>query len=262
MKILKKAILCAVISFGTVFALSAYTVDQIVEPSVLEELKASGFVQNRFYKNGDPSLKLVPKTPLGEQTTVLWPKEAEAPVFIMENLYLLKKSELGDGNVSKMDTDYVSKIIRSVSKMEGMQYYSYSDKKVKTLYKECYCIAGPDDRTRVPDDTEGSAEGKVMYCMQNDCSFGKTNYRLEYHQQEKETSAAFINVSPVYIGFVKAVNTDNLRISLSITDCGDSFVVYMLVQARFPALSIIENKMNDSFRGRLEAIYMWFIAQF
>jgi hypothetical protein len=85
---------------------------------------------------------------------------------------------------------------------------------------------------------------------------------LEYHQQSNETSAGFINVSPVYIGFIKAVDTNNLRISLVVNDCGDSFVVYMLVQARFPALSIIENKMNDSFRGRLEAIYKWFVAQF
>ena len=252
---------------GIVFALSmsslsAFTVEEIVNPDVIEELKAQGVVQHRFYKSGDSSIVLAPKTPLGEETAAFWPEDAEKPVFIMENLYLLKKAELGDGDVSKMDTDLVSRIIRSVSKMEGMQYYSYSDKKVKTLYKECYCIAGPNDRTRVPDDTEGSAEGKVMYCMQNDCSFGKTNYRLEYHQQSKETSAGFINVSPVYIGFIKAVDTNNLRISLVVNDCGDSFVVYMLVQARFSALSIIENKMNDSFRGRLEAIYKWFVAQF
>lgn len=261
MKRLLKLFTCMICALS-MYSLSAFTVEEIVNPEVLEQLKAQGVVQNQFYKKGDSTIKLAPKTPLAEQAAAFWPENEEKPVFIMENLYLLKKSELGDGDVSKMDIDFVSKIIRSVSKMEGMEYYSYSDKKTKVLYKECYCIAGPNDRTRVPDDTEGSAEGKVMYCMQNDCSFGKTNYQLNYHQSAKETSAGFINVSPVYIGFVKAVDTNNLRISLVITDCGDSFVVYMLVQAKFPALSIIENKMNDSFRGRLEAIYKWFVAQF
>lgn len=261
MKKLLKLFTCMVCAL-CMSSLSAFTVEEIVSPEVIEELKEQGVVQHQYYKRGDSTIKLAPKTPLAEQAAAFWPEDEERPVFIMENLYLLKKAELGDGNVSKMDIDFVSKIIRSVSKMEGMEYYSYSDKKTKVLYKECYCIAGPNDRTRVPDDTEGSAEGKVMYCMQNDCSFGKTNYQLNYHQSSKETSAGFINVSPVYIGFVKAVDTNNLRISLVITDCGDSFVVYMLVQAKFPALSIIENKMNDSFRGRLEAIYKWFVAQF
>ena len=53
--------------------------------------------------------------------------------------------------------------------------------KLETLYKEAYTIKGPKDRTKVADDTAGSADGKVLYCMQNDNSFGKTNYRMEIH---------------------------------------------------------------------------------
>ena len=142
-----------------------------------------------------------------------------------------------------------------------MQYYS-SDKKIETLYKEAYCIAGPKDRTKVPDDTAGSADGKIMYSMQDDNSFGKTNYRLEYHQTAQEVSAGFSNTTGLYVGPIKGINDDNLRISMVIIDCGQDFMVYMLVQAKFPALKILENSMNESFSSRLNAIYNWFIKQF
>ena len=191
-----------------------------------------------------------------------WPTVKGSPIYIAEELYLLDKQSLGDGDTNKTTIDFASKVIRSVSKMEGMKYYSHTDKKTEVLYKDCYCIKGPKDRTRIADDINGSAEGKVMYCLQNDNSFGKTNYRLEYHQTKDETSACFINTTPIYLGVVKGIDTDDMRINVVIIDCGNNMLVYMLVQAKMPAISLFERTMNDSFGSRLDAIYKWFVLQF
>ncbi|MBR7080184.1 MAG: hypothetical protein IKI40_06655 [Treponema sp.] len=257
---LTKTLLVAAVAILTSLSAFAYDGSKLVDSATYAELKAKGNIQKYYYKQKNVKLGLVPDTELSKKAASFWNK-AEEPSFVVENLYLMPKSKLGSGDPSKMTIEYASKVIRSVSKMKGMQYYS-SDKKIETLYKEAYCIAGPKDRTKVPDDTAGSADGKIMYSMQDDNSFGKTNYRLEYHQTAQEVSAGFSNTTGLYVGPIKGINDDNLRISMVIIDCGQDFMVYMLVQAKFPALKILENSMNESFSSRLNAIYNWFIKQF
>lgn len=255
-----RKIACALIAgicFSTVSF--AYNAGDLVDAQTLSALRKDGVVSKSYYKAGKVTLKYVPKTALAKKAGAFW-TNSEDPAFIVENLYLMPKSKLGDS--SRTNIDYASKVIRSVSKMEGMEYYSHSDKKTKVLYKSAYCIKGPEDRTRVTDSTAGSADGKVLYCMQDDASFGKTNYRLEYHQNESEVSAGFTNCTPVYMGPIKAIENGNLKISMVIIDCGDEMMVYLLTQAKFPAMKILEDTMNDSFSSRLDAVYKWFIRQF
>lgn len=243
----------------SVFAASAYDAASLVDSATYAKLKKEGQIQISYYKKSNVKLTLTPNTPLAKAATKNW-TNSEAPVFIVENLYLMPKKKLGSGDPSKTTINYASKVIRSVSKMQGMKYYS--DGKLETLYKEAYCIKGPKDRTKVADDTAGSADGKVLYCMQNDNSFGKTNYQLEYHQTATEVSSCFTNTTPLYVGPIKGINNGNLKINLVIIDCGEDMMVYMLVQAKFPALAILENSMNSSFTSRLDAIYKWFVSQF
>ncbi|MFA6937731.1 MAG: DUF6675 family protein [Treponema sp.] len=242
--------------------LYSYSPEKILDQEKYSNLIEKGKLERTFYNKKNVSLILYPATQLAYKAVKSWPAEKDEPIYVAEELFMLNKKDLGTGDVSKVTINEASKIIRSVSKMEGMEYYSHSDKKTEVLYKDCYCIKGPNDRTRVPDDLYGSADGKIMYCFQNDNSFGKINYRLEYHQTDNEVSATFINTTPIYMGFVKAIDSDNLRINVVITDCEDKMLVYMLVQADLPALAIFENTMNESFGSRLDAIYKWFVQQF
>lgn len=245
-------ICCTTVSF-------AHKAEDLVDAQTLSVLRQDGMVSKKYYKAGKVNLRYVPKTALSKKAGSFW-TSSEDPAFIVENLYLMPKDKLGDS--SRTNIDYASKVIRSVSKMEGMEYYSHSDRKMKVLYKSAYCIKGPDDRTKVPDNTAGSADGKVLYCMQDDASFGKTNYRLEYFQNESEVSAGFTNCTPVYLGPIKAIENGKLKISMVIIDCGNEMMVYLLTQAKFPALKVLEDTMNDSFSSRLDAVYNWFIRQF
>lgn len=243
----------------TAFSAAAYDASALVDSTTYSKLKKDGQITYSYYKKTNVKLTLTPNTTLAKASTKNW-TNSEDPVFIVENLYLMPKSKLGSGNPSKTNIEYASKVIRSVSKMQGMKYYS--DGKLETLYKEAYTIKGPKDRTKVADDTAGSADGKVLYCMQNDNSFGKTNYRMDYRQTASEVSSCFTNTTPLYVGPIKGINNGNLKINLVIIDCGEDIMVYMLVQAKFPALAILENSMNSSFTSRLDAIYKWFISQF
>lgn len=246
----------------TIVSVNAASINDILPEKTVSLLKENGHLVNTHYMSENIELVYKPETSFAEIAANSWPADKDKPIYYSEQIYLLNKKTLGSGNPEKNNIEYASKILRSASKMQGMQYYSNKDKKVTTLYKECYCIKGPGKREKIADDTNGSADGKILYCLQNDHSFGKTEYRLEYHQSAYEVNANFINISPLYVGIFKGVDTDDLRISIVMTDCGEDFVVYMLVKAKFPAVKMLEDSMNDSFSSRLDAIYKWFIEQF
>ena len=260
------AILFVLFAPMSIFAIS-YKKEDIVPASLLKELDGKEFIRRSHYKESNVEFVLAPKTPLAEFATKQW-TQSEEPAFVVESLYIIKKERLAANSRLKGRTgddisiEAASRICRSISKMEGMKYYSYTSKKQKVLYESMYMIKSATDTTRVPDPIYGSADGMTAYCLMNDSGFGKCNYRLEYRQNEREVFTSFTNVQWISYAFLKAVAPENLKISLVIIDCGDEFLIYMPLQAKFPALSIFEKHMNQSFTSRVEAICGWFIMQF
>ena len=156
-----------ILNFFTAF-LSAYSAEEILGKENFELLNQNGKIQSNEFKPKEAKFLLLPDTELSNKIAEeLASNEGEMPSLIGENIYLIPKENI--------DLNEASVILRSVSKMEGMQYYSNGEKNWTTLYHDAYCIAGPQDRTRVDDKTEGSANGLVQYCLLNDNSLGKTN---------------------------------------------------------------------------------------
>nr|MCR5762378.1 hypothetical protein [Treponema sp.] len=77
-----------------------------------------------------------------------------------------------------------------------------------------------------------------------------------------EISANFVNIDSLKLGPIKGIEPGNLYISLVICDCGDDMLVYLVTQAKTPALKIIQSTIYDSFSSRLSAIYKWFCSEF
>ena len=244
-------------------SLFAEPVSKLVSPEIYEELKQNGFLQKKYIGKDDFNLQLVPDVEYGKKAAEYWNSDNGTPVFIVENLYLKSKADLSNGNTSEVTLDKASSIVRSVSQMQGMKYYSNTRKKITVLYEEAYCVSDPENKTKhVLDQNEGSAEGIVEYCCLKDSSFGKTYYKLEYHQSDNEIFAGFSNFEPVYVGFIKAVEKDNLRTGFVYIDCGDDILVYIVTQAKYPSMKILENTVFDSFTARVNAVYDWFIDQY
>ena len=242
-----------ILNFFTAF-LSAYSAEEILGKENFELLNQNGKIQSNEFKPKEAKFSLLPDTELSNKIAEeLASNEGELPSLIGENIYLIPKENI--------DLNEASVILRSVSKMEGMQYYSNGEKNWTTLYHDAYCIAGPQDRTRVDDKTEGSANGLVQYCLLNDNSLGKTNYEVSYFQTENEISMKLVNTTPVYYKFIKAVKPENVHINLVMTICDDYVVVYMNVKTNFFSLGVLEKRMQKSLLNRLDAIYTWFSKQ-
>lgn len=229
-----------------------------VSGGMLAELSASGGRIENVCASGvafDPVL--APDTEFARAACATW-RNADAPKFSSENLFLVRKSELG----GEASLAAVSKIVRSISTMKGIQYYSNGDGKWETLYHKAGVIRSPDKRKFLPDDTRGSADGKSLFCLLEDNSFGDCVYRVDYRESADEVAAFFTSAAPFKYGPITAVKAGNLNINLVVTDIGDSLLVYMVVRAEYPSLPFLSGRMTRSFNARVEAMFKWFRESF
>ena len=240
-------------------------VKQIVDAKYYDTLVKKGVV-SESRDDGAKGFRLLPESIYNDKinASAITKIEKDYP-YTYEALYLLSKDFLlSNGKSGKTDitVDDVAKVARSVSKMEGMQYYSSTRKKQTTLYKNVYMIPGPKDKTRIADQNTGNADGQISYCIQEDTSFGTFTYKLSYSQKNDTLLAQFLSIDKVGIGPIKAISPENLIINILVIDCGDDILLYLntdLDSVKFPG---IKAQVNESMAARMDAIYKWFITQF
>ncbi len=249
------------------FSLMAATVfaaeKSVIPEAVLSDLKASGVVKHTFVKEEKVNFSYTPDTEFSRKAVRAWTNEWK-PKFSSETLFYVQKQTLVSQNkdISSITIEKASRILRSISKMKGMEYFSNGHQRWETLYHKSYLIKSDTDKTPIPDNLDGSADGKRFYCLQEDNSLGNCVYQLDYGQSEKEFAVCFTNIEPIKYGPITVVRTGDLKMNLVIIDEGDYFLVYMVIQSCYPYISILENRMNKSFNNRVDAIYKWFCGEF
>ena len=249
----------AMLFCGTVFSQSAENFSSEFEGEIFQQLLEKGEYQTQSFKESGRDFTLYPRTELGLLLKETWTEKKE-PVFVAESLFLIEKP--AGSNLEGFDTDLISQIMRSVSSMEGIEYYSNSEKKMKTLYSQSYTVDNLKDKNRIADKVEGSADNLSIYAFQEDGSFGDNYYQIDYRQRENEVSMVIRLMEPLKYGLVTAVKANNLVFNIDVLDKGSYLVMYIGAKVRFPAISLLENKLNRSFGSRIIALHDWFESRY
>lgn len=238
------------------------------ESPLLKEAKEKGRIFRKL-EGKELNLQLMPDSSYSKEFKEhAFADYSENVAFAAEVLYYVEKKELVENSSNqdkaKVDTSIktVSKIMRSISKMKGMKYYSNSRKRWDTLYLESYRIENPESKEPIEDMLEGSANNLTLYAFQEEHTFGDGFYQLDYKEDLDEVLMNMKNVSSLSYGFIKAVKPEKCRISVCVKDDGDGYYVYIGMCADTIKLSIIEKKMSKSFQARLDAIFKWLTLQF
>ncbi len=252
--------LCLALLFtGSVFSQSAENIPSEIEGEIFQQLLEKGEYRTQYFKESGRDFTMYPNTELGLLLKETWTEKKE-PVFVAESLFLIEKPAGSD--LEGFDTELISQIMRSVSSMEGIEYYSNSEKKMKTLYFQSYTVDNLKDKNRIADKVEGSADNLSIYAFQEDGSFGDNYYQIDYHQRENEVSMVIRLVEPLKYGLITAVKANNLVFNIDVLDKGDYLVMYIGAKVRFPAISLLENKLNKSFGSRITALHDWFESRY
>lgn len=268
MKLIKKMglmLLTGAVLTGTAFAGENDKVKGMVSESIYERLIKEGSIADYRYEATE-KFALLPNSVYSEglHRTMIKKEPGNFP-YTYEGLHLIKKADLlkqGNSGKTTITLEDISKVVRSLSTMEGMKYYSTTRNKEMVLFKRCYMIAGADDKTQVPDQNTGNADGQISYCLQDDSSFGVNTYRLTYHQNEDSLWCNFTILDKMGIGPFRPIHPGKMIINILVTDCGDDILLYLCTDTDCLKLPGIKGQITKSMIARMTAVYEWFKTQF
>ena len=230
--------------------------------------KASGESFHRFTSD-DNKVRLLPKSEYSEELkNFIFGNMSDKTGYASEALFFVTKDEVVNKSKkedkSKVDTSIktVSKIVRSISDMKGMLYYSNTRSRYEVLYKDAYRVRDEKNTEKIADDVEGSSNGKTIYAMLDEHTFGKAYYKINYQENDKCVTMQMENLTSLSYKFIKAVKPGKFKMAVSVYDTGDGYFVYVAMTADFMQMGFLENKMNKSFAARIKAIKDFIVGQF
>jgi hypothetical protein len=217
------------------------------------ELIGQGSLKHFFAD--EVELEIAPDVP-GLQNTRTALTEME-PKIGVEALFLLRERIEGDTEAERELALY--NIFRSVSTMEGIEYYSASRGRMRIFYKESYAINDPEDREPVTDPTvDEIPPSDQIYVYQEDSSFGRNVYTVEYVRREDAYLMSMTNLTRMYYGILPVVAPENLEIHLTVVETEEGYLFYGACGVSVISLFGLEDRAKDSFYNRIEALYRWF----
>ncbi|MEL3907079.1 MAG: hypothetical protein P1P65_08675 [Treponema sp.] len=263
---------CSVLIFCTAFFIAAYSAaaqsagenrDALLEESLASflpeqertRLMQEGAVIRSLYNEAEAEPLLTPPLAVPQSFAAGWDKGS--PAFLIEALYLHKKKQ-----ESGIDVPKISRVLRSLSKLRGLEYYSSSRKKMRTLYEDSYVIDNPEAKVRQADPLDSPADDFSVYVLQKDLTFGENIYRYRFYADADSSGFMSTNTSVLKYSVFKAVEPENLQVSVSVTDLGGYLLIHALTRSQFTAPAILRQRVQNSFRTRSEAVYQWFITHY
>ena len=217
------------------------------------ELIAEGSLKHFF--TDSVNLALAPQVPGLENTRSAL--EDMEPKIGVEALFLLRDRLAGDSEAERDLALY--NIFRSVSTMEGIEYYSASRERMRIFYEESYAVADPDSREPLPDPTVSEIPRRDrVHVYQRDSSFGRNVYTVEYVRREDAYLMSMTNLTRMYYGIFPVVAPESLEIHLTVVETEEGYLFYGACGVNVISLFGLEDRAKDSFYNRIEALYRWF----
>ena len=237
--------------------------EDIIDSRYLSELRANNKISRFFTEKDNSDFQFYPDLELSKSATKKWKStRQDNPNFTIESIYRLEKSksdkEFTGENLEKIlfEDAKIKKILRSVSKMEGIEYYSNSRKKTEVLYSKAYTVNNPIERKKIADNYNYSEN--PIYVLLDDNSFGEYLSVINNDSKNFENCFEYINIDNINYGIIKAVEPNNMLVFIDVINCENEIIVYVYIQSKMDVPAIFKNKIYDSFVARTDALFEWF----
>lgn len=193
---------------------------------------------------------------------------------IVESLRLVPLNRGGNGHIAESDIAdtlgesenteqqeelVVANILRNIQSMAGIEYYSESRDRMRTLFAESTRIAGPDDTEPVPYEPITTIPGsETVHALQEDTSFGENIYRFQYERLENTQILSIENLDRLSYGMLPAIGRGNLRMFVAALPVEEGLLFYGAAAVQVPTLFGLRNRIATSFENRVNALAQWF----
>ncbi len=157
----------------------------------------------------------------------------------------------------------VYNVVRKVSSLKGIEYYSASRERMRTFFREFYPIDNPEDQNRIPDPVVEEIPGKSeVYAFQEDLTFGESLSHIMYRNAGPWISISISNLSVLRYMLIPLIRENNMQMHIVIRVMEDYILFYGNCAVNTFNLFGLVKKKKESFSNRIEAMYRWFSSEF
>jgi hypothetical protein len=231
---------------------SAQSTPLLIDEATLAQLTAQGEVQSSLSDGAAP--KLVPALP---QRSELVATVQQAG--LTTGVELLRLYE-GKQDFSTPEAHLgIYNILRSISTMKGIQYYSVTRKKMRTLFAESYVVDNPQAQVPEADPVAESIPAEsTLFVFQEDLTFGKILYQSRFRYEDGSFSVQTRNLTTMRYLLLPVVQPGRSLSILVVVPEGNRILFYGATGAHTLQFFGLERSREDSSYNRLQALYGWF----
>ncbi|UTC89992.1 hypothetical protein E4N87_04500 [Treponema denticola] len=227
----------------------------ILDPKIAAELVQKKEIIKLKYGASNMKPEMLPVSAFSEKMLSLLSKKK--PAFLGEFISLYKKE--GPNNPD------VSKILRHISGLEGIEYFSNSYQEMRTLYLTSHAVkevktSGGVVYEPIDDPLNDEFDGLEIFARQIDPTFGDFIYKYRYLKEDNGIGMICVNTQKITHPDMSLISLppDAMTLSLAIYDLDDYILIHCLSSAKFPTIPFIGGRIKRAFSSRLTAVYNWF----
>jgi hypothetical protein len=256
----KQAICICILAYGAATA-GAQTILNAVPYITSEEavtLEKGDGLTRFFFSREEAKLRYAPET---FSTEIIAEKVASMdPTLGVESLYFIPYRE---DESPREAYEKAGHILFSVSSMEGIEYYSASRERMRTLFTESVVIDSVRSDKPVEDLHFDTLPASVDFLVrQTDLTFGTNIYTTSFKGDEETLWFSMKNLTKMRYKFITMVGPESLEIHLLIHPLEKGMLFYGVCSVKSVSFFGLERSKKDSFFNRIEAMENWFENQY
>jgi hypothetical protein len=230
-----------------------------LDATAKQKLVASGSYSS--FSEGQPRVDLCPDSAAGADITRTL--NASHPNIGVQTLVV---APMPAGLLFRTDRNLVLyNLMHQFRTMEGIQYYSSTHGKVRTLFTTSHVVKALSDRNAMSDPRYAAIESSHdLFIEQDDTTFGKNLYSVTVKGHGGGTvELTMSNVERAWWGFVPVLGPGSLRLTMVIQPSADGKFLYFYGNVGITASKVfgMEEQVRTSFYNRVIALYNWFARQ-
>ncbi len=227
-----------------------------IPQDLLTRLEAEGEIVRYFY--GDLDLEFMPQGALTEY--IRSDLNGLDATIGVEAIFLM---DMPEKLAAMPDRDLaIYNILNRVSTLTGIEYYSASRERMRTLFRHSYRVKNSDEKEALPDITFSEIPAaQDITVFQEDLTFGKNHVSNLYRYEDSRFLLQVNNLTTMWYYILPLVKPGNFRMDLLIIPQGDQLIFYGACSVDSAKLFGIEKSKKDSFYNRIKAMQNWFTAQ-
>lgn len=150
-----------------------------------------------------------------------------------------------------------------ITTLAGLQYYSRSEKIVKTLIYELYPV---DEKTlqKTADPSVSKITSKISFrVFQDDETFGKAHYQITMTYYPSAIFSVHIkNIQPLKKGIFTMAKEGESELFMNIIPVDNDLLIYALSSTRQAPPAFVKKNADESLFNRMDAYKNWIITRY